>query len=167
MALGQVFLRVIRFFPISINPPQLHTPLHLHVTLIPSTNRRSVVTLQNQSSYRNRGELEKTVMSLSLHTTTDTRRWSTYRSGLQSPELPYHHPARISHACPAFQTLLDFILSYYATSGHQEPPRRAVFSGPPGSTHTHTLITLQPYVHLRAGRKVYSEVPRQQTCSFT
>ena len=44
VALGQVFLPVIRFSLVSIIPSVLHTFFHLHVALTRRTNGRSVVT---------------------------------------------------------------------------------------------------------------------------
>jgi hypothetical protein len=41
VALGQVFLPVLRFFPVTIISPFLHTHLYLHVAVIRRTNGRS------------------------------------------------------------------------------------------------------------------------------
>jgi hypothetical protein len=45
-ALGQVFLPVLQFSPVSIIPSMLHIHLHLHVALTRRTNGRSLGTFQ-------------------------------------------------------------------------------------------------------------------------
>ena len=47
-ALGQVFIQVLRFSPVSIIPSMLHTHLRLHVVLTRMTNGRSMGTFQKQ-----------------------------------------------------------------------------------------------------------------------
>jgi hypothetical protein len=44
LALWQVFLPILRFSPVSIVPPMLHTRLHLNTTLIRRTSGRSLGT---------------------------------------------------------------------------------------------------------------------------
>ena len=65
MALGQIFLPVIRFSPVSIIPPMLHTH-HIHVALTRGTNGRSLGTFQKQRSTENWGAFDIKVLSLSL-----------------------------------------------------------------------------------------------------
>jgi hypothetical protein len=56
VALGQVFIPVLRFSPVSIIPSMLHTQLHLHVALTRRTNRRSLGTFRNSSALSAVGE---------------------------------------------------------------------------------------------------------------
>jgi len=46
MALGQVFLRVLRFTPVTIIPPVLRTHLHVHVAFTGRIKRRSLGIFQ-------------------------------------------------------------------------------------------------------------------------
>jgi len=46
VTLGQVFLRILVLFLLSIIPPMLHTNLLLHTTLIGRTSRRNLGTIQ-------------------------------------------------------------------------------------------------------------------------
>jgi hypothetical protein len=48
VALGQVFLRVLPFYPVSIIPPMLHINLHLHTVLTRRTNGQSLGTFQKK-----------------------------------------------------------------------------------------------------------------------
>ena len=48
VALGQVFLRVLRYSAVIIIPPLLRTHLHLHVALTRRTKGRSVGTFQKE-----------------------------------------------------------------------------------------------------------------------
>ena len=50
--LGQIFLRILPFSPPSINPPMLHTHLHLHVALTRKTNGRSLRTFHDSLFFR-------------------------------------------------------------------------------------------------------------------
>jgi hypothetical protein len=51
VAVGQVFLRVLRFSPVNIIPPLLQTHLHLNTTLIGMANGRRLGTFkQNNTS---------------------------------------------------------------------------------------------------------------------
>jgi hypothetical protein len=52
VAVGQFFLPVLRFSPVSINPPLLHTHLHLHAALTRRTNGRSSGTFQKATLLR-------------------------------------------------------------------------------------------------------------------
>jgi len=45
VALGQVFIPVLLFSPVSINPPVLHNHLHLHAAVSRRTNGGSLGTL--------------------------------------------------------------------------------------------------------------------------
>jgi hypothetical protein len=49
VALGRVFLRVLRFLPVTVIPPVLHTHLHLHVALTTQTKGRMPGNLQRTS----------------------------------------------------------------------------------------------------------------------
>jgi hypothetical protein len=46
VAVGQVLLPVLQFFPVSIIPPMLHAHVHLRVSLARRTNGRSLGTFQ-------------------------------------------------------------------------------------------------------------------------
>jgi hypothetical protein len=46
VALGQVFLPILRSSPVGIIPPTLHTHLHLHVGVTITTNGRSLRNFQ-------------------------------------------------------------------------------------------------------------------------
>jgi hypothetical protein len=46
VALGQVFLRVLPFYPVSIIPPMLHIHLHLHVALTRRAKGRRLGSFQ-------------------------------------------------------------------------------------------------------------------------
>jgi hypothetical protein len=50
-----VFLPVLRFSPVTIIPPMLHTHLHLRVTLTRKTNRQSLGTFQQALLFRKTG----------------------------------------------------------------------------------------------------------------
>ena len=52
VAVGQVYLRVLRFSPVSIIPPMLHTHLHLHVALNRRTKGRSLGTFEKAVFFR-------------------------------------------------------------------------------------------------------------------
>jgi len=56
VALGQVFIPVLRFPPVSIIPSVLHTRLHVHVAVTRRTNMRSLGTFQNSSAVSAMGE---------------------------------------------------------------------------------------------------------------
>ena len=65
MALGQVFLPVFQFSPVSIIPSMLHTHLHLHVALTRRANERSLGTFQkNGISEMGGGALDRKLLSL-------------------------------------------------------------------------------------------------------
>jgi hypothetical protein len=66
VALGQDFFCVLRFSPVSIIPPVLHTHTYVHVVLIRRTNGRSVGPFKKQCSFGNRGALNRRVRGLSL-----------------------------------------------------------------------------------------------------
>ena len=55
VALGQVFLPVFRFSPVTILAPFLHTNLYLHVAVIRRTNGWSLGTCQQQYYFGNQG----------------------------------------------------------------------------------------------------------------
>jgi hypothetical protein len=55
VVLAQVFIRVLRFTPVNINIPMLHTQLHLHVALTRRTNGRSLATFQKAMLFRKSG----------------------------------------------------------------------------------------------------------------
>jgi hypothetical protein len=55
VAVGQVFLGVLRFSPVSTMPPMLHTGPHLHVVLTSRANGRSLKTTQKTMLFGNRG----------------------------------------------------------------------------------------------------------------
>ena len=48
---GQIFLRVLRFSPVSIIPPVLHT--HLHVILTRRTNGQRLINFHKQCAFGN------------------------------------------------------------------------------------------------------------------
>jgi hypothetical protein len=48
VALGQVFLQVLKFFPGSIIPSMLHAHLHLHATVIRRTSKQSLGTFKER-----------------------------------------------------------------------------------------------------------------------
>jgi hypothetical protein len=48
VAMGQVFLRELPFFLVSIIPPVLHTHLHLHVAITKRTKGRNLRTFQKE-----------------------------------------------------------------------------------------------------------------------
>jgi len=52
VALWQVFLRVLRFYPLSIIPANLHTHLHVRVAVTRRTNGRSLGTFQKVKFFR-------------------------------------------------------------------------------------------------------------------
>jgi hypothetical protein len=52
VALGQIFLIVLRISPVSIISPVLHTHFHIHVALTSRTARRSVKTMQKAMLFR-------------------------------------------------------------------------------------------------------------------
>ena len=52
MTMGQVLLQVLRFSPVSIIPPILHTHLHPHLDLTRKTNVRSLGTFQTAMFFR-------------------------------------------------------------------------------------------------------------------
>jgi len=64
MALGQVFLRIIRVSLVDIIPPMLHARLNLHVALVGRTNGDSPGTFQKQSFFGNQRALDRKVHSL-------------------------------------------------------------------------------------------------------
>jgi hypothetical protein len=53
ITMGQVFLQVLRFSPVSIIPPTLHTNLHPHLALTRQTNVRSLGTFNERCSFGN------------------------------------------------------------------------------------------------------------------
>jgi hypothetical protein len=53
VALGRVYLRVLRFFPATVIPPMLHTNLHVHAALMRRSNRRSLEIFRKQCSFGN------------------------------------------------------------------------------------------------------------------
>ena len=55
VALGQVFVEVLLFSPVSIMPPMLHTDPHLHIVLTSRTNGRSLETSPKTTLFGNRG----------------------------------------------------------------------------------------------------------------
>ena len=58
-ALGQVFLRVMRFSFVSIILPMLHTHLHLQAARTRRTNERSLGTLKKECSFGFRGAMNR------------------------------------------------------------------------------------------------------------
>jgi hypothetical protein len=50
VALEEIFLQVLRFSPVCVIPPMLHTYAHLHLATTTSTNRRSVGTFRKSGS---------------------------------------------------------------------------------------------------------------------
>ena len=60
---GPVSLPAVRFSPVHIIPPTLHTHLHIHVALT-RTNGRSLVTFQKQCSLESRGTFDIKELSL-------------------------------------------------------------------------------------------------------
>jgi hypothetical protein len=83
VALGEVFHRVVRFYPVSIIPPLLHIHLHLHVAVIRRTNGRSLGTFQKAMLFRNSETIGKkstsTFLMFQRFTETTWRReyWSS------------------------------------------------------------------------------------------
>ena len=59
MTLEQVFLRVPRFYPVSIISLMFHIHLHMHVALIRRTNNRSLGTFQKAVLFRELGNIGK------------------------------------------------------------------------------------------------------------
>jgi len=57
VALGRVFLLVLRLYPVSIIPPMLHTHLHLQVGFTSSTNGRNLGTFQKAMLFRTSASL--------------------------------------------------------------------------------------------------------------
>ena len=53
VAMGQVFLWVLKFSPASFIPPMLHTHLHLHVAIKRWTCELNLGTLRKQLSFKN------------------------------------------------------------------------------------------------------------------
>ena len=51
------FVRVLRFAPVSIIPPVLHTHLHLHVAVSRRTNGRSLDTFQKAMPFQKAGSI--------------------------------------------------------------------------------------------------------------
>jgi hypothetical protein len=49
MALGQVFLQELPFFPVILTPTRLHAHLHLHASLIARANGRSLGALKSKA----------------------------------------------------------------------------------------------------------------------
>ena len=64
VALGQIYLPVLHFSPVSIIPPTLHNNLQLHVALTRRTNERILGTFQKQCCFANRGTLDRRVVHL-------------------------------------------------------------------------------------------------------
>jgi hypothetical protein len=56
VALGQVFLRVLGFSPVSIIPPMVHTH-HLHAALTRRTKGQSFGTFQKAMVFRKAGRV--------------------------------------------------------------------------------------------------------------
>jgi hypothetical protein len=71
MALGQVFLRALRFSPPNIIPPMFDTHLHLHVDLTRRTNGRILGTFQKQSYFGNRSALDTKIRTFPCILLTD------------------------------------------------------------------------------------------------
>jgi hypothetical protein len=57
VALGQVFLPVLRFPPVSVIPSVFHIHFHLHVALTRRTNGRSLGTFQKAVLFRKSGSI--------------------------------------------------------------------------------------------------------------
>jgi hypothetical protein len=57
VALGQVFLQILRFSPVSIIPPILHTHLHLHLAITGRIKGRSLGTFQKAMLFRKSGSI--------------------------------------------------------------------------------------------------------------
>jgi hypothetical protein len=66
VALGQVFLPVLRFSPVIIIVPFLHPHIYLHVAVIRWTNGRSVGTFQQQYYFGNRESQDVRCFRLSM-----------------------------------------------------------------------------------------------------
>ena len=62
VALGQVFLGVLRFSSVSIMPPMLHTDPHLHVVLTRRTNGRGLKASQTWSSETGEHRIENELL---------------------------------------------------------------------------------------------------------
>jgi len=58
------FSWVLRFSPVTIIPPLLHTHLHLHVALTRRTNARNLGPYQKRCCFGNQGALGRKVFSL-------------------------------------------------------------------------------------------------------
>jgi hypothetical protein len=56
-ALGQIFLRMLQFSPVSIIPPVLHTHLHLQAARTGKTNGQSLGTLQKALVFLKSGSI--------------------------------------------------------------------------------------------------------------
>jgi hypothetical protein len=63
VALGQVFLRILQFSPVSIIPPMLHTYFNINAALVRRTTRRRLRTSKKkQRAFANREALERNVL---------------------------------------------------------------------------------------------------------
>ena len=68
VTLGHVFLRLLRFSPVSIIPPLLRTHLHIQFAVIRRTNGRILGAFRKAVIFGNRGTLDRKEISLfSLH----------------------------------------------------------------------------------------------------
>jgi len=59
VALGQAFLRVLRFSPVSVSPQMLSTDLLLRITVTWRTNGQSLETFQNPMLFRKSGSIRQ------------------------------------------------------------------------------------------------------------
>jgi len=79
VTLGLVFLRVLRFPPVSISPPILHTHVHRNTVLIGRTSERSVGTFKKSHAPSDFGEhwTEKNTFTLlySVYISSNARRF--------------------------------------------------------------------------------------------
>jgi hypothetical protein len=71
VALGQLLLQALRFFPVSVFPPKLrihlHLRVHLHFGQMEGQMGEALKTSKKQRSYGNRGKLARKVIVHSIH----------------------------------------------------------------------------------------------------
>jgi hypothetical protein len=65
VGLGQAFLRVLQFFPVSNIPQMLHTHLHVDTISLRSTCGQSLGNIKNQCFFECLGSLDKRIILIS------------------------------------------------------------------------------------------------------
>jgi len=76
--IGTGFSPVLRFSPINIIPPKLHTHLHLHAAITRTINERGLGTFQKSCSFVKRGRRDRKILTV----------WCTKWSLFETPTGP-------------------------------------------------------------------------------